>query len=205
MKSKSSVVVLLLASLACFGQVNSACFDLTKQYFECYLLNMTLIDDGWRQYYAPDPNIEGNFLDDYGYDYFLGDFTLEDGLELMRWINQEIANCDTETCQCIKQRKTQFWNNDDVYSVFFETDQNFDDVKSIISSVDNALENDRIPAEELQNYWGFGSSEVNLTSLTEFCSKAEYTMIRASVYRDYYSCSNYDDKVNELSLISVLF
>lgn len=188
------LIATVLASFINMGQVESACFDLTKAYFECYFLSMTRVSDGWMQYYVPDESVPNNTLDNSAFQH-LKNLSVSESIDIMRLIYESVYDCDNYFCYCFMHRKLTF-TEDTPYEIYFKSDAIYFDMKQILLDLDVALSDKRKSVEELQTTEGFGSDEDNLPALTEYCAKAEFTKFRANEYTDYNACQIEVDEVN---------
>lgn len=182
---KLSKIISVLFFLFLANKVNSSSYDFIKHYYECQTLQMSLVttDPYQDPYYSPDGNIQGNSLkDSFFQNLGLQNMNFEEGMQFVQQLYKSLVDCETDFCVCVRQRDRARVDN---YTIYFE-DNNFSGVKSIISSLNEALSNKRKSLEEVIIYPAFGRKK--LKTLGQFVYEIEYSKFRLYEYLSYYDC-----------------
>lgn len=192
--------VLVLATIGCWNRVDAQCFAVLRQYYECQNLKMVKINDPrFGPYYRPDPHASSNnVLDDSFYQKLgLASMNSNEAMNLIKKIYQETStgSCESEACKCVVQRYMAWtYQYHDPMAILFRA-ENFEQTKEIIEALDQSLADQRHPSAQLQMSSAFGGGQ-NLSTLSEFCIRNEYSEMRLSEYKNPWACFKIDEKVS---------
>ena len=202
-----------MAVLTITIEVKSECFELIQQYCECK--NLVMIDPnnapkypndykktGFNflneeynyqpKTYIPDPTIENNLLNDAFYQSLnLNQMTIDQAMNLFRTIYNEIYNCNSTFCNCVKTGIIMDYMSGEYnrYSLYFLNETTFEQVKIILFEFNNKFQSDMLNYSSLQTFFDSKThSNQTLPTLAQFCMKYDYTNERFLYYNGSKDC-----------------
>ena len=189
---KLILTLFLLSILGQIQQLNGHCFNLIRQYNQCKHLKMEFKKNGYKHLvvhniteYSIEPqekyfvNYTANSdLTDRFYRKLMSkEMNFNKAMKLFRKIYTETDNCTSEFCKCVSLGVIDY---DGHYSLYFRNKDVFPHVKRIIEDFNKKFESNLIPYSELWYIELYPYK--NLSSLTQFCFKYDYSYRRYGYY-----------------------
>lgn len=189
------ISILIVVCYTCVNHVEGECFEVIRQYFECQYLKMvkrTNPSTGEIFYERNDKLDQNNLNNSIPAIQNLSRMSFDQGMDFIRRIYLETANCTTEVCNCTKFGKI---DKEGSYSLFFGNADIFRQSKSIINGLNTKFKSQLMPFESLRGYLGHNHS--HLPTLTKFCVDFEYTWVRLKFFKYANSCYAYNHSVSK--------
>ena len=193
-------LILTIFLLSIFGQIqllNGQCFDLIRQYNQCKHLKMEFKKSGYKQVLVPcitmyaidsqekyfvNYTANSDLTDRYYRKLMSKEMNFNKAMKLFRKIYTETDNCTSEFCKCVSLDVIDYHGN---YSLFFRNKDVYPHVKRIIEDFNKQFESNLKPYSELWYKKEFEPyPNQNLSSLTQFCIKYDYSYNRYGYYSE---------------------
>lgn len=183
---KNRIFQLIVLLLITFHLVDSQCFDLVNQYYQCRNLTMIKSRDRLGEIYLPDAKVPNNTLSDSFYKSLgLDSMTFNQAINQFKSIYTEIVSCKNSTfCDCIGSRYSKN------YAQLFTNDTILNQARPILSSFVTKNQASLLDFSILQNMFSDG---IRLPTLAKFCVNYEFAGSRLTFYKNLFKCQSQPD------------
>lgn len=193
------VCITVVIGLVGRAKATSECRSLVRQYFECQQLKMTKMTDFLAPnayYYVPSLEVEDNILTDEFYQTSgIGNMRFGEALAFIKSIYRQVdTSCNTEFCDCVRNRMlgSSYWERN--YSSIFLQQNRLDQMQPILLSFNEKYQEDMLSYKDISSWLFYSSARNNLSTLNQFCIDYEYTYYRVYFYdNDLDSCIDYSN------------
>ena len=172
MKSTFGLILICLAAFHIIHHVDGRCFQVIQRHFQC--LNRI--------------NTRNNTLNDTFYQN-LSRMTFDQGMDFIRKIYLDNANnCTSDYCKCADLLNLNKLVSGGDFGMLFRNATIFAYLKTVISDFNKTFQSQQLPDREIQRMM----TNSNLPTLTNFCTRFEYTSNRFNFYNTTRQCDKYN-------------